>query len=149
MHQKTETDDESRSFEVFMNKIRFYSAAYECLKPDLIRFLTYFQKSLKVPKYIMHLDFGFPDAANTGIAAGAAYGVVYSLSALLYNNLNLKKKDMDVYVAPHFHTSRIDFYFNGIFQLRMVHIIKAIFMLVSIYNKFIKFKRTNEGGAKL
>lgn len=140
---KTEDD----GFSGVMKKIRFYDAAFAHLKSDLIRLLSYFKKKLRIPCYTMHLDLGFADAANTGIAAGAAYAVVYSLAALIYNQLNLKKKDLDVYVTPHFHSVRTDFYFNGIFCLRFVHIIKALIMLLGIYNKFKKFKnKTKEGG---
>ena len=142
-----EPENEDGGFAHFMEKLRFYDALYTALKPDVIKLLVYFQKKLRIPKYVMHLDFGFPDAANTGVAAGAAYALVYGFAALIYNHLNLKKKDLDVYVVPHFHDAKIDFYFNGIFKLRFVHIIRALFMLLNIYSSFKKIQnKTNEGG---
>lgn len=145
--QKIETENKDGGFASFMGKLRFYDALYSELKPDIVKLLAFFQKKLCIYKYVMHLDLGFPDAANTGIAAGAAYALVYGLAALIYNRLNLKKKDLDVYVTPHFHNAKIDFYFNGIFGFRLVHIIRALFMLLCIYGKFKSFKnKTNEGG---
>ncbi len=144
---KKERENGDGGFAVFMKKLRFYDALYTELKPDIARLLVYFRKKLRIPKYVMHLDLGFPDAANTGVASGAAYALVYGLAALIYNHLNLNMKDLDVYVTPHFHDAKIDFYFNGIFRLRLVHIIRALFMLLCIYGKFKKFKnKTNEGG---
>lgn len=144
-NQKPAKQDEERentefSFSVFMKKLRFYDAVYTALKPDMEKFLVHFRKKLRIPKYVMHLDLGFADAANTGVAAGAAYALVYGVAALIYNHLNLQKKDLDIYVTPHFHNPKLDFYFNGIFRLRFAHIIRALFMLLCIYKKFKAFK---------
>ncbi len=131
----------------FMDKLRFYDALYTHLKADIENVLKFLQRKHAIPKFTLHLDLGFNDAAQTGIAAGAAYALVYGVAGLIYNNLNLKKKDLDVAVTPHFHSPKIDFYFNGIFRLRAVHIISVLFLIFGIYRKYKNFKnKTKEGG---
>lgn len=149
---KTETEEKPKDaakdqYGSFMDKLRFYDALYTHLKPDVVKVLKYLQGKLAIPKYTMHLDLGFADAAQTGMAAGAAYALVYGVAGLIYNNLNLNKKNLDVAVTPQFHHPKIDFYFNGIFRLRLVHIIKVLFMLLGVYKKYRNFKnKTKEGG---
>ncbi len=141
------TDDDSKAFDSFMDKLRYYEALFDEIKEDLLRTSVYFKNRLFIPNFTLHLDLGFSDAAQTGMASGAAYALVYGVAALLYNNLDLKKKNLDVSVTPHYNEPKLDFYFNGIFRLRMVHIIKVLLFIVRIYNKYKNFaNKTKEGG---
>ncbi len=127
-------------FESFMDKLRYYESLLDALKADAVRALVYLKNKLCILKFVMHLDLGFADAAHTGIASGAAYGLVYGVAALVYNNLNLKKKDLDVCVTPHYDNPKTDFYFDGIIRLRMVHIISMLIMVLNLYGKYKKLK---------
>lgn len=141
------TNDDSQVFDSFMDKLRYYEALFDEIKEDLLRTSVYFKNKLFIPNFTLHLDLGFSDAAQTGMASGAAYALVYGVAALIYNNLDLKKKNLDVNVTPHYNEPKLDFYFNGIFRLRMVHIIKVLLFIVRIYNKYKNFtNKTKEGG---
>jgi len=120
------------------------------LRAETINFLKYLKKHCKISKYVIHLDVGMDDAALTGMVSGAAYTVVYDISALVYEILNIKKEDMDIRVTPHFQEECTCLYFDGIITIRIVHIIKALFMISDIYKKGkqIKINKSYKGGAK-
>ncbi len=147
--KKTEKSKEKAadgSYESFMDKLRRIDAIYTAIKADVVKILKYFKNRCVLPKFVLHLDVGFADAAQTGMASGAAYGLVYGITGVIYNHLHVKKKDMDVYVQPQFHKTCIDFYLDGIFRLRVVHIISVLILIKKLVKKSKNISKTKEGG---
>lgn len=135
--EKTEKKDEEFGFSAFMESIERVKKIYKAASEGIAKMLKYLGKKTSCRNFTVHLDFGFENAAHTGIAAGAAYGIVYGVASIVYNNLNIKKEDMDIEVNPRFNKVCTDLYVKSIFRLSPAHIIKVLIMLFKI-NKDIK-----------
>ena len=146
-HKPQESDEEKNGkndefgFSQFMERIDGVKHIYKLVKSDIEDILTYLKTRIQCRNLTVHLDFGFSDAAQTGIAAGVAYGVVYGFASIVYNNLPLRKDDMDIAVTPHFNRQCADFYTKSIFCLSIAHIIKVLTMLLAIHKKIKKIKK--------
>lgn len=139
--KQEEPENKKTDFEKFSNELEDYKAIYTKRKDELVHLLKFLANRCKIYKFVIHLDLGFEDAMQTGIAAGAAYGMVFGFAALIYNTLNVSKKDVDVYVRPQFDKACIDFYLNWIFRLRLAHIIKVLWFVYKIYKDIQKNKK--------
>ncbi len=134
---KKEKEKEKFTFSGFMQKVKWVKEIYKSVKEDIEEILKYLGKKASCRQFIIHLDLGFEDAAQTGIASGAAYGIVYGAASAIYNNLDITKEDMDIQVNPRFDKQCGDLYIKSIFYLSPAHIIKVVIMLLKI-NKKIK-----------
>lgn len=140
--QDTEDEkDEKFGFSQFMKQIDWVKNIYELTKKDLEDIFSYLRSRARCRNLTVHLDFGFEDAAQTGIAGGVAYGVVYGFASLVYNNLSLRKDDMDLEVNPRFDKQCTDLYIKSIFCLAPAHIIKVLAMLLAVHKKIRKTNR--------
>ena len=83
-------------------------------------------------------DFGFGDAAQTGIAAGVAYGLVYNAFAKLYYCFNIKQKDLSVAVNPDFTKERLELYLKFRLGARLIFAFFAAADVVKIYFALIR-----------
>ncbi|MDF2881021.1 MAG: hypothetical protein K0R54_1578 [Clostridiaceae bacterium] len=100
---------------------------------SIIKLLRKFNKNPVKPYYYftVHMDYGFDDAAATGLF----YGFIYSISPLLYKFLsiflNIKKYNFSV--KPHFNKTIFNLEINSIFLLNIVNVICIIFLILSVY----------------
>lgn len=147
VHKPQEADEEKKGkndefgFSQFIERIDWVKHIYKLIKADVEDVFTYLKTRARCRNLTLHLDFGFSDAAQTGIAAGVAYGVVYGVASMFYNNLLLRKDDMDIAVTPHFNRQCADFYAKSIFCLSIAHIIKVLMMLLAIHKKIKKINK--------
>ena len=143
--QKSEEEkDENKEefgFSQFMERIDWVKHIYELVKADVEDIFMYLKTRARCRNLTLHLDFGFSDAAQTGIAAEVAYGVVYGFASMVYNHLSLRKDDMDIAVTPYFNQQCADFYAKSIFCLSIAHIIKVLTMLLAIHRKIKKINK--------
>ncbi len=135
---KTEEKEKKFGFDEFMRLLGRVKDIYKRIKSGIGEILSYLGKKTQCKGFVIHLDLGFDDAAQTGIASGAAYGSVYGAASLVYNSLNMKKEDLDIEVNPHFDTPCASLYIKGIFRLSPAHIIRVIFMLLGVYKDVVK-----------
>ena len=142
--EKQEPQEEKKEefgFSQFMKQVDWVKNIYEIIKKDLEDIFSYLRSRARCRNLTVHLDFGFEDAAQTGIAGGVAYGLVYSFASLVYNNLSLRKDDMDIAVNPRFDKQCTDLYIKSIFCLAPAHIIKVLAMLLAVHKKIRKTNR--------
>ena len=92
---KSEKKDEEISYKGFMDGINRVKNIYKVASEGIAGILKYLGRKTKCENFTVHLDFGFESAAHTGIAAGAAYGVVYGAASLVYNNLCMEKEALE------------------------------------------------------
>ncbi len=133
--QDSEKKSDEFGFSQFMEQIGRVKDIYDLIKADIEDVFTYLRDRARCRNLTVHLDFGFEDAAQTGIAAGVAYGVVYGFASMIYNHLSLRKDDMDIAVNPHFDKQCADLYIKSIFCLSPAHIIRVLVMLFAIHRK--------------
>lgn len=96
-------------------------------------------KSLKrladLRKAVCNFEFGFGDAAVTGIGAGIAYGLVYNIFAKLYYYFDIKKKNINVNVTPDFTKEKLCLYLEFGFNVRLIFAILTVIDVIRVYFK--------------
>lgn len=102
-------------------------------KNSIIKLLHRFDRNPLKPYYYftINMDYGFEDAAFTGIF----YGLIYSIYPWIYKFLsiflNIKKYNFSV--KPHFNKSLFNLEINSIFLLNIVNVICIIILILSVY----------------
>jgi hypothetical protein len=97
----------------------------ECFKKDI--FKGRFRPSIKID---CNIEYGFDDAALTGIS----YGLIYNFSSVLYNLVSkrLKVRKFKFNVVPHYNNPMLKFRITSIFYLNLAQI---IYVLIIIFRK--------------
>lgn len=102
-------------------------------KTSVIRLLHKFSKNPIKPYYYfsLHMDYGFEDAAVTGLF----YGLIYSIYPWIYKFLSvfLHIKKYDFSVKPHFNKTLLNLEINSIILLNIVNVICIIILFRSLY----------------
>ncbi|MDD6308777.1 MAG: DUF2953 domain-containing protein [Clostridia bacterium] len=98
-----------------------------------ISIVRYLQKKFTVKLFSIDLRMGLGDAADTGIAVGAAYTALYTLLGEMDRYFILKKQRVSV--QPDFSGLAFDIDFKGIFQLRLLY---CLGLLIKIRKEDVK-----------
>ncbi len=86
--------------------------------------LRYLKKRFCVKLFSLKMRMGLGDAADTGIATGAAYGTLYSLLGMVDRYFILKKHEVSI--TPVFAGVGLEVEFRGTFQLRLCYLLGLI-----------------------
>ena len=138
-----DSEEESKNV-TFENKYKKFKRILNLIRrilddknDDLIYIFKYAKKTISVEKLDVSLDYGFDDAALTGITGGVIWTVISGMCGLVGRFIDIKKFT-NIAVKPHYTEEIIDFKLELVFN-------------VSIYNysktkRLIKrFKKTLEG----
>ncbi len=133
-YKKDKSDKDAKmGFSEFMGGLSAFKKITKDMDDDINRLLKYLKNKLSCKMLTFKLDVGFEDAALTGIAAGAAYALVYGLASVVYNTVGIHK--MDINVNPVFGKACVNVYAKSIFTIAPVHIIRILCMVLSIRGK--------------
>ncbi len=86
--------------------------------------LRYLKKKFTVSLFSFKARFSLGDAADTGIATGAAYGSIYSILGAIDRYFILKKQE--VIITPVFSGIGFETELRGEFQLRLIYCLGLI-----------------------
>lgn len=86
--------------------------------------LRYLKKKFTVSLFSFKARFSLGDAADTGIATGAAYGSIYSILGAIDRYFILKKQE--VIITPVFQGVGFETELKGNFQLRLIYCLGLI-----------------------
>ncbi|WHH59443.1 DUF2953 domain-containing protein [Petroclostridium sp. X23] len=123
--------DEDKAFVSFSKLTDTMKNGYEQFqkyKQVLIPIRNYTKKRLICEDFIFHFDFGFGDAALTGMASGLIWGACYNTLSIIDNNLVLKQQD--IRINPCFNDTIFQIKWYCIFSIRIVHIIIIFFIFI-------------------
>ncbi len=109
----------------------------ENVKRCFLRACKSLRRISDLKKLELSFDFGFSDAAATGIAGGAAYSIVYGVVARIYYFFKIKKENMDIRVVPHFDNQCLELYTKFEFKVRLAYVSLAILDILRMY-KIVK-----------
>ncbi len=84
----------------------------------------YLKKKLTVNFFSVAIRMGMGDAADTGIAVGAAYAFLYQLLGMMDRQFILKKQAISI--EPVYNGMGFDIEFKGTFSLRIWHLFGLI-----------------------
>ncbi len=93
---KKKTESISGSEKGIIEKVKKASQTFKTVKKIYAKNRWHIRNSLKVEKLDFHIKFGLSDAAATGIATGAIWTMLYSLTALISQVGTLKKHYFEV-----------------------------------------------------
>ena len=141
--KKTNTNDfNDKKFEFKYKKfkiiINFFKKLLEDKHDDLIFILKYLNKTFDIKKISVSLDYGFGNAAITGITGGIIWGLISNTCCIIHKYANNIKDVLNIAVKPHYTQQIFEYNIEFVFYVRIVNFIKAL--------KHIKrFKNTLEG----
>lgn len=93
---KRKTEGIDKSDKAIIEKIKKTSKTFKTVKKIYAKNRWHIRNSLNVEKLDFHIKFGLSDAAVTGIATGAIWTLLYSLTALIAQVGTLKKHYFEV-----------------------------------------------------
>ena len=102
-------------------------------KTSIIELLHKFDKNPMKPYnyFSINMDYGFEDAAFTGLFYGMIYNTYPWIYKFLSIFLNVKKYNFSV--KPHFNKSFFNLEINSIFLLNIVNVICIIILILSVH----------------
>ncbi|OQB15915.1 MAG: hypothetical protein BWY15_00041 [Firmicutes bacterium ADurb.Bin193] len=119
------------SFKELTDKYGALKAFYRDEKCEIVSILQEAQRRFDIKKLNFSVDFGFGDAAVTGIASGFLWGCVGGASAFLKKYWELDKK-LNIALCPQFTKTCFEMNINLIFYsrpIKMIEIVKRIVRL--------------------
>ena len=117
--------------------INFIRKILDDKNDDIIYILNYAKKTFSVKNLDISLDFGFNDAALTGITGGIIWTLISAVSAFVGRFIDFKRFT-NIAVKPYYTENILDFKLEFVFYVRILNFLKML--------KHIKrFKKTLEG----
>lgn len=136
---------EKFSFETFKKNVSALKEVYGDSKAEISHMLSYVRKHTTVNRIDFRIQFGFDNAAATGISTGAVWGVGTFFLKVIDSLIGIKKINMQV--NPDFDNKVFKIYSKTILIMRPIHFIIIYRRIVKTY-KYIKNKINNsKGGA--
>ena len=140
LHNKTlnEKNFESK-YKKIKNTINFFRKLLDDKHDDFIYILKYINKTLDIRIINLSLDYGFGNAAITGITGGIIWGLISNVCCIIHKYADNIKEIMNIAVKPHYTEQVFEYKIDIVFYVRVKDLIKVL--------KHIKrFKNTLEGG---
>ena len=136
---KTETQDTfEKKYENMKHIINIIRKVIADENGDIISILNHSKKTLSVRKLNISLDYGFDDAAITGVTGGVIWSLISALSAFVERYIDFRKFT-NVAVKPHYTEKILEFNLECDLFVSFYHCYKII-------KHFKRFKKTLEGG---
>ena len=130
----TEFEDRYKKMKKIINFLR---RILDDKNDDIIYILKYTKKTFAVKKLDISLDYGFDDAALTGITGGVIWGIISGLSGFVGRFIDFKKFT-NIAVKPYYTEKILDFRLDLVFDVSLYNYLKT--------KKLVKrFKKTLEG----
>lgn len=99
----------------------------------------YLIKHIYVIKFYLDVKICEGDSAQTAIKYGQTCAIVYPAMELIFKNFNIK--NYTVRISPDFNGKKSFICFSSIFKIRLIYILKAIFIaLFKLIKSFISLK---------
>lgn len=125
------------SGESVLKKVNEFSDKWESYKEDTKELLMYLSKKIKIDELDVSTEFGFEEAAITGIVAGGVYTLCYTVISAIDNTVGIK--NIKINIKPCFTQTVKRVYVKSGFSSSVFHIIRIVIMVNNIINK-------NKGG---
>lgn len=126
--------DKEMSFEKIYIKIKGLIERYKKNKYIIKNAVRKLKRKVQVKRFSFEMVIGTSDAAHTALLTGVLWALIGNFNLILCNNLSVEKRKFRI--TPHYGREVLNFHFNSIFSLRIVHII-----IIGIKIITIKFKQ--------
>lgn len=133
--------DKEQEFEEKYKKmklvINFIRKVLDDKNDDIIYILKYAKKTISIKRLDISLDYGFDDAALTGITGGIIWILISGIFSFAGRFIDVKRFT-NIAVKPYYTEKILDFKLEFVFSVRILHLLKTI-------RHVKRFKKTLEG----
>lgn len=138
--KKVETKDEKfeKNYKSGKQVINFIRTLLDDKNDDLLLILRYIKKTFDVKRLDIALEYGFSEAAVTGIAGGAIWMAVAGVCSYVQRYIDLKNY-LNVAVKPNYDEKIFDFNLCFVFRIRICNLAKTM-------RYILRFKENLKGG---
>lgn len=136
--KKIDKDKEfEKKYKGLKQSVNFIRKILDDKNDDIIYILKYIKKTFYVKKLDISLDYGFGDAAVTGITGGIIWGLISNICGFAGRYIDVNSFT-NIAVKPHYTEKILDYNITFVFYIRTLNLIKT-------YRRVKRFKKTLEG----
>ena len=133
--KEEEFEKNYRSLKMIVNFIR---RVFDDKNDDILYILRHIRRTFDVKRLDVALDYGFGDAAITGITGGGIWIVLSNAAAFVSKYIDVNDI-LNIAVKPHYTEKIIEFKLNFAFTVRVYHLNYALRLV-------LRFIKTLKGG---
>ena len=133
--KEEEFEKNYRSLKMIVNFIR---RVFDDKNDDILYILRHIRRTFDVKRLDVALDYGFGDAAVTGITGGGIWIVLSNAAAFVSKYIDVNDI-LNIAVKPHYTEKIIEFKLNFAFTVRVYHLNYALRLV-------LRFIKTLKGG---
>ena len=133
--KEEEFEKNYRSIKMIVNFIR---RVFDDKNDDILYILRHIKRTFDVKRLDVALDYGFGDAAVTGIMGGGIWLVLSNAAAFVSKYIDVNDI-LNIAVKPHYTEKIIEFKLNFAFTVRVYHLNYALRLV-------LRFIKTLKGG---
>ena len=133
--KEEEFEKNYRSLKMIVNFIR---RVFDYKNDDILYILRHIRRTFDVKRLDVALDYGFGDAAVTGITGGVIWIVLSNAAAFVSKYIDINDI-LNIAVKPHYTEKIIEFKLNFAFTVRVYHLNYALRLV-------LRFIKTLKGG---
>lgn len=133
--KEEEFEKNYRSIKMIVNFIR---RVFDDKNDDILYILRHIKRTFDVKRLDVALDYGFGDAAVTGIMGGGIWLVLSNAAAFVSKYIDVNDI-LNIAVKPHYTEKIIEFKINFVFTVRVYHLIHTL-------RHILRFTKTLKGG---
>lgn len=126
-----------KKYKGFKQIINFVRKIFDDKNDDLLYILKYVKKTFTVKSLDVSLDYGFGDAAVTGVTGGIVWGLISNICGFAGRFIDINSFT-NIAVKPHYTEKIHDYKVNFVFYIRILNLLKT-------YKHIKRFKKTLEG----
>ena len=136
--KKKKEEEFEKNYHALKMTVNFIRRVFDDKNDDILYILRHIKRTFYVDRLDVSLDYGFGDAAVTGITGGGIWLVLSNASAFLSKYINVNDV-LNIAVKPHYTEKIIDFKVNFVFTIRVYHLIHTL-------RHILRFTKTLKGG---
>lgn len=129
-------EKEKLTFKKLKNLLNGIKTSLSDSKSDISILLSSIKRHLVIDKMLYEMEYGLSDAAKTGMANGALWGILSGIFSIIDNISEIK--DVTLNIWPVFDRECLNLRFHGIISIKFTHIISNGIRLLKIVNYFSK-----------
>ena len=128
------TQKKKLSFREIWRKIKKCRRIYRDQKGNFLLILSKAARVAKLHEYNVEIDYGFGNAAITGIAYGAIYGVAVAADTVFRNSFGYQA-DSALRVKPNYNDNKFMINSKFVASVRIISLIKLCLYSLKIYQR--------------
>lgn len=136
--KKKKEEEFEKNYHSIKMIVNFIRRVFDDKNDDILYILRHIKRTFDVKRLDVALDYGFGDAAVTGIMGGGIWLVLSNAAAFVSKYIDVNDI-LNIAVKPHYTEKIIEFKVNFVFTVRVYHLIHTL-------RHILRFTKTLKGG---